>query len=61
MGKLGKILGWSMAVLVVLLAVGITLTIGWRPFVGPRARALRGRYARGWGTMDARCSRSCPT
>lgn len=29
--------------LVVLLAVGITLTIGWRPFLGPRARPLTNR------------------
>ena len=28
---------------VVLLAVGITATIGWRPFVGPRARRLTNR------------------
>lgn len=30
-------------VLAVLLALGITLTIGWRPFIGPRARALTDR------------------
>ncbi len=29
--------------LVVLLAVGITLTVGWRPFIGPRARPLTNR------------------
>ncbi len=29
--------------LVALLAVGITLTIGWRPFVGPRSRPLTNR------------------
>jgi mono/diheme cytochrome c family protein len=29
--------------LVILLAGGITFTIGWRPFVGPRARALTAR------------------
>jgi mono/diheme cytochrome c family protein len=29
--------------LVVVLAVGITLTIGWRPFIGPRARPLTNR------------------
>jgi len=29
--------------LVALLAVGITLTLGWRPFVGPRARPLTNR------------------
>jgi len=40
MRKLGKILAWCVVVLVALLAVGISLTIGWRPFLGPRARAL---------------------
>lgn len=39
MKKLGKILGWILLVLVVLVAIGITFTIGWRPFIGPRARA----------------------
>jgi hypothetical protein len=29
--------------LAVLLAIAITLTIGWRPFLGPRARPLTGR------------------
>ena len=29
--------------LVILLAVGITATIGWRPFIGPRARPLTNR------------------
>lgn len=43
MKKLGKILGWLMVVLIVLAAVGITFTIGWRPFIGPRARALTAR------------------
>jgi len=28
--------------LVAVLAVGITLTIGWRPIIGPRSRPLRG-------------------
>ena len=40
MKKLGKILVWVFATLAVVLAVGITFTIGWRPFIGPRARAL---------------------
>jgi mono/diheme cytochrome c family protein len=38
--KVARILGWTLLVLMLLLAVGITFTIGWRPFVGPRARAL---------------------
>jgi hypothetical protein len=29
--------------LVLLLAVGITFTIGWRPFIGPKARPLTAR------------------
>ena len=29
--------------LVVVLAVGITATIGWRPFIGPRSRPLTNR------------------
>ena len=40
MGRLGRWLVWGLAGLVVLLAIGITATIGWRPFLGPRARAL---------------------
>ena len=39
MKKLGKILGCILLTLVVLAAIGITFTIGWRPFIGPRARA----------------------
>ena len=31
---------WGLVGLVVLLGIGITATIGWRPFLGPRARAL---------------------
>jgi hypothetical protein len=40
MKKARKILGWSFLILVLLLAVGVTFTIGWRPFIGPRARTL---------------------
>ena len=43
MKKFLKILAWSLVVLAVLLAVAITLTIGWRPFIGPRARPLTAR------------------
>lgn len=43
MKKLGKILLWSLLGLVVVLALAITFTIGWRPFIGPRARALTAR------------------
>lgn len=35
-----KLLAWIVVVIVVGLAASITLTIGWRPFIGPRARTL---------------------
>ena len=38
-----KILGIMLLVLVLLLAGGITFTIGWRPFFGPRMRATTNR------------------
>ncbi len=41
--KLGKILGWLLLIVIAILAVVITRTIGWRPVIGPRARALKGR------------------
>lgn len=43
MKKVGKILLVCLGVLVVLLAFGITFTIGWRPFIGPKARATTNR------------------
>jgi hypothetical protein len=43
MKKLGKILLWAVITLLVLLAAAITFTIGWRPFIGPRTRALTAR------------------
>lgn len=43
MKKLGKILLYSFAAIFVLLLAGINFTIGWRPFFGPRARALTSR------------------
>lgn len=43
MKKLGKILLRIVVVLVVLLAVAISLTIGWRPILGPKVRALSAR------------------
>jgi hypothetical protein len=43
MRKLGKIL-LSMGIGVALLLIGvISLTIGWRPFIGPKARPLTSR------------------
>lgn len=38
-----KILVWAACGLVVLLALGITFTIGWRPFLGPRVRPVTNR------------------
>jgi mono/diheme cytochrome c family protein len=43
MKKLAKILGLSLLVIVVLAAVGITFTITWRPFIGPKARTTTAR------------------
>jgi mono/diheme cytochrome c family protein len=41
--RLGKALLITAVVLAVLLVAGISLTIGWRPFLGPNARALTPR------------------
>jgi mono/diheme cytochrome c family protein len=43
MKKAGRILVWVFAALAVVLPAGITFTIGWRPFIGPQARALTAR------------------
>lgn len=43
MKRLVKILGWMIAALVVVTSAGITFTIGWHPFIGPRARILTSR------------------
>jgi mono/diheme cytochrome c family protein len=43
MKKLGKILAWLLLALVVILAGAITFTVGWRPFIGPRARMTTAR------------------
>lgn len=43
MKKAGKILRISLAILGVALALGITFTVGWRPFIGPRKRAVTNR------------------
>ena len=43
MKKPGKILLWVVLALAVLLVAAISLTIGWRPFIGPRARPLTAR------------------
>lgn len=41
--RIGKILGYVLLTLVVILAIAITKTIGWRPIIGPRQRALSAR------------------
>ncbi|MGH9704894.1 MAG: c-type cytochrome, partial [Candidatus Acidiferrales bacterium] len=38
-----KIFGYSALVLVILILLAITFTIGWRPFIGPRSRPLSNR------------------
>ena len=43
MKKLGRILLISLGGLIVVLAVVITFTVGWRPFIGPRMRGTRDR------------------
>jgi len=43
MKKPGRILLICLAALVVVLAVAITFTIGWRPFIGPQRRAATDR------------------
>ncbi|MBZ5599241.1 MAG: cytochrome c [Acidobacteriia bacterium] len=43
MKKLCKFLSYALLTLVVLLVVGISLTIGWRPILGPKARPLTAR------------------
>src|SRR5260370_30742253 len=43
MKRFGKWLLIALGSLAALLAIAITLTIGWRPFLGPRARLLTNR------------------
>jgi mono/diheme cytochrome c family protein len=43
MSKFAKGLGIAVFVVVILAVVGISATIGWRPFIGPKTRALRDR------------------
>jgi mono/diheme cytochrome c family protein len=43
MSKFVKGLGIRVSVLVILVVVGISATIGWRPFIGPKTRALTDR------------------
>ncbi|MGD0323937.1 MAG: c-type cytochrome [Terriglobia bacterium] len=43
MAKILKIVGCGVVALIVAVATVISLTIGWRPFIGPRARPLTNR------------------
>ena len=43
MKKLSRILLIGLAALVVVLTLGVTLTIGWRPLIGPKSRPLSSR------------------
>ena len=43
MKRVMKLLGMTLLVIVLLVAGGITFTIGWRPFIGPKARVLTER------------------
>ena len=38
-----KAVGTTVLIIVALLLVGVTFTVGWRPFIGPRTRALTNR------------------
>jgi mono/diheme cytochrome c family protein len=42
-GRWKKIIGITLSVLVALVVLGITFTIGWRPFIGAKKRALTDR------------------
>ncbi len=54
MKKIGKFFAWALIALTILLVAAITLTIGWRPFIGPRARTLT---ARNFESTPARLAR----
>lgn len=43
MRKFAKWLGYALIALVVIVAIAVTFTIGWRPFLGPRSRSLTAR------------------
>lgn len=49
-----KAVGTTVLIIVALLLVGITFTIGWRPFIGPKSRALTNRT---FEAMPARLER----
>jgi len=39
-----RVLGFLALLVILIISLGITFTIGWRPFVGPKARALTERH-----------------
>ena len=41
--RLKKVVGTTALIIVALLLLGITFTVGWRPFIGPRVRPLTNR------------------
>src|SRR5262245_45133265 len=43
MKRLGRILVFVFVALLLLLIAGISMTVGWRPFLGPRVRPLTAR------------------
>jgi len=43
MQRAGKFLSYAIAILFLVVIVAITFTIGWRPFIGPKARPLTSR------------------
>lgn len=50
----GKLLAWVVILVLIALAVGLTATVGWRPVIGPRSRALSDRH---FETTNARFER----
>jgi hypothetical protein len=43
MGRMGKWAAGTVGLLLVLILIGISATVGWRPFLGPKARPLTSR------------------
>lgn len=41
--RASRVFGWGVVLLLALLAIAITATVGWRPIIGPNARALTDR------------------
>ena len=53
LARISKVTGAIVLVIAILLAVAITQTVGWRPFIGPRARPLSNRtFERSPGRME---------